>query len=220
MELRQYWAVLSKGWMVVVIVAFVASLSAYAYSKLQQPIFRSSAKLYVMPARPDYGNVLFSQNVVRQYSQLLTSDRLLTRVSDELRLDLSVVTMKRKVTTTGTVENLAIQMDVDDTDPGRARAIARQLALDFIEDQDARMKDISKDNRIDVRMYDDPTSAALYSPKTKSNVVAGGLLGLLLGGIIVFLLEYLDDTIRSPEDVERHVALPVMGSIPGGVVPG
>jgi len=35
-----------------------------------------------------------------------------------------------------------------------------------------------------------------------------------LGGLIAFFLEYLDDTIKSSQDVEHYVAVPVVGSIP------
>ena len=60
MELREYWRALTKRWWLIFLVALAAAGSAYAFSKLQEPVFRSSAKLYVMPARPDYGNALFS----------------------------------------------------------------------------------------------------------------------------------------------------------------
>ncbi len=41
-----------------------------------------------------------------------------------------------------------------------------------------------------------------------------GVLGLMLGMFLVFLLEYLDNTIKTPEDVERYLGLPVIGTIP------
>jgi len=37
--------------------------------------------------------------------------------------------------------------------------------------------------------------------------------------MIIFVLEYLDDTIKTPEDVERYVALPIVGNIPT-IAPG
>ncbi|MBM2826780.1 MAG: lipopolysaccharide biosynthesis protein [Dehalococcoidia bacterium] len=214
MELIEYWHALAKRWWMILLVAFVAAAAAYSFSKLQEPIFRSSAKLYVMPARPDYGNALFSQAVVRQYSQLVASDKFLKSVSESMKLDLAESEMRNKVITSGRAEDLVIQIDVTDTDAGRARAIAREVARLFTLDQDARMKDINRDNRIDVRMYDEPSVPVLNSPKTRVNVVAGSVFGLMLGILLAFLLEYLDDTIKSSEDVDRYVALPVMGTIP------
>jgi len=46
-------------------------------------------------------------------------------------------------------------------------------------------------------------------------MLAGGVLGALLGVIILFALEWLEsDVVRSNEDVERYIGLPVIGSIP------
>jgi succinoglycan biosynthesis transport protein ExoP len=56
---------------------------------------------------------------------------------------------------------------------------------------------------------------------TMRNVALGGATGLMIGVSIAFLLEYLDDTIKSPEDVKRTLsvgvlsALPRMGSVNG-----
>lgn len=214
MQLREYWAVLRRSWRVVLLAGLVGAAGAYAYSKLETPIYRSSARVYVMPVKPDFGNVMFIQNVVRQYSQILIADRFLASVSEQLQLDLPIEVLRKKIATSGTSDDLVIQVDVDDEDPGRAQAVARQLAKTFMQDQEARMKDVSKDNRIEVRTYDEPTPPILLRPKTRVNVAAGLMLGLLIGALCAFALEYLDDTIKSSEDVERYVALPVMGSIP------
>ena len=214
MQVQEYLSLLYKRWWIILLVGIVTAASAYVFSKLQNPVFSSSAKLYVMPARPDYGNALFSQAVVMQYSQLLVSDRFLKSVSENLKLDLPVDSLRQKVASIGKSEDLVIRLEVKDTDPGRARAIARQMALDFIHDQNSRMKEIDKDNRIDVMMYDEPSAPVLAAPRTKLNVITGGFLGILVGVAIAFFLEYLDDTIKGTEDVDRYVALPVVGNIP------
>jgi capsular exopolysaccharide synthesis family protein len=48
----------------------------------------------------------------------------------------------------------------------------------------------------------------------KLNVALAGLLSLALGLVIVFLLEYMDRTIKSSDDVERTMRAPVLGLIP------
>lgn len=213
-QFKTYLDILRRRWWLVVVLAVVGAAAGYGFSKLQEPIFRSSAKLYVMPARPDYGNTLFIQNVIRQYGQLIVAERFLKGVSEGLKLDLPVEEMRKRVTASGNVENSVILMDVDDTDAGRARAIARQLMQDFIRDQDARMKTVDPANRIDVRAYDEPTPATLFRPQTRVNVMAAGFLGLLVGLALAFLLELLDDTLKSAEDVDRLIGVPVLSGIP------
>ncbi|MEN1944777.1 polysaccharide biosynthesis tyrosine autokinase [Luteimonas sp. MJ293] len=53
-----------------------------------------------------------------------------------------------------------------------------------------------------------------FKPNLPLNLAIGLMLGLMLGVLIAFVLEFLDDTIKSPEDLEQHLRLPVLGVIP------
>lgn len=214
MPIRDYVNVIWKRWWILALAALLAAGSAYAYSKMQQPLYRASAKLYVTPFRPDYGVTLVIQNLIRQYSTLLASDRFLISVGEDLRLDVPPGEMRRRIHAAGAADNLVIQVDVDDPDPARAQAIAKALADKFVADHQLRMEKVDPRDKIEVQMYDDPQPGALYQPKTRVNVAAGGILGLLIGLVVAFVMEYLDDTIKDAEDVQRYVELPVVGSIP------
>jgi succinoglycan biosynthesis transport protein ExoP len=50
-------------------------------------------------------------------------------------------------------------------------------------------------------------------PQPIRNGLLGGATGLLIMGAIAFLIEYLDDTLKSPEDIEKQFGLPVIGFI-------
>ncbi len=51
------------------------------------------------------------------------------------------------------------------------------------------------------------------SPNTRMNVLLASALGLILALVGVFLIEYLDDTIKTPEDAMRATNLPLLGAI-------
>jgi Mrp family chromosome partitioning ATPase len=55
---------------------------------------------------------------------------------------------------------------------------------------------------------------APVGPGTSLNVLLGGIVGLLIGCCFSFLLEYLDDTVKSPEDVKQQLSTRVMGALP------
>ncbi len=214
MEIRDYWQVLTKRWWVFVVCIVLAGGAAYGYSKSQQPIFRSSAKIYVSPARPDLGLTLVIQDIIRQYSQQMISERFLNQVNQELHLDRSLGSLRGSVTAAGTADNLAIEIDVDDPDPGVAQKTVKALAAAFMANHLVDMAAIQPTDRVNLKMYDEPQPGILNRPKTSVNVMAGVVFGLVLGAILAFLLEYTDDTIKTVEDVERHIALPAVGSIP------
>ncbi len=55
---------------------------------------------------------------------------------------------------------------------------------------------------------------AAYKPNLINNLAAGLLIGLLLGVLMAFSLELLDDTLKTPEDIEQRLKLAVLGIIP------
>lgn len=214
MEIRDYWQVITKRWWVFLICIVVASGAAYGFTRGQQPIYRSSAKVYVSPARPDLGLTLVIKDIIRQYSQQITSDMFLRQVIEELRLDRSPEVLRKMVTVAGTADNLAIQLEVDDPDPKTAQLTARALATAFLGNHRIEMANVDPRDRIALKILDETQPGVLNRPQTRVNVMAGAVFGLLLGAIVAFLLEYTDDTIKTAEDVERHIALPAVGAIP------
>jgi len=72
---------------------------------------------------------------------------------------------------------------------------------------DVRANNISIIDRAEV-----PTSR--FKPSLTLNLAIGLLLGGVLGVLLAFLLEFLDDTLKTPEDIEQKLKLPVLGIIP------
>jgi len=52
------------------------------------------------------------------------------------------------------------------------------------------------------------------SPNKTLNVMIAGILGLCIGVGLAFILEYMNKTVKTIEDVENYLDLPVLGSIP------
>jgi polysaccharide biosynthesis transport protein len=55
------------------------------------------------------------------------------------------------------------------------------------------------------------------SPNVKLNLILGAVVGLIFGVGIAFFLEYLDTSVKSLEDVERYLQVPVLAVIPRDV---
>ncbi len=51
-------------------------------------------------------------------------------------------------------------------------------------------------------------------PNKKLNMAVAGVLGAFLAIGLVFVLEYLDNTMKNPDDVRKHLGLPTLGNIP------
>jgi capsular exopolysaccharide synthesis family protein len=65
-----------------------------------------------------------------------------------------------------------------------------------------------------VSMVDPALPGYRFKPDIRRSALIGLLLGLMLSFALAFLLERLDETIKTPEDIERHLRLPVIGIVP------
>jgi capsular exopolysaccharide synthesis family protein len=82
----------------------------------------------------------------------------------------------------------------------------------------ARVKEIDLSQSLlsnNLRILDEaPVPNVPIKPRTMLNMAVGILIGLLLGVGVVFFLDYLDNTIRSADDVEQFLRLTLLAIIP------
>jgi capsular polysaccharide biosynthesis protein len=113
--------------------------------------------------------------------------------------------------------NFSIRIDAKDTDPAVAVKLAQTMGEIFAEDRAAWNDKQDKRDRIEVTINDNVRYAELFSPKLKINLIVGLIAGILLAGVVIFFLEWMQaDLIRTPAQMERATGLVTLGSIPAG----
>jgi capsular polysaccharide biosynthesis protein len=213
-ELSRYIALLWKRGWIIALVAVVAAVSAFGFSKLQTPVYRASIQISINPARPDWGLAQTAKTMLRNYTINMTTHTWAQKVIDNLKLDISTGYLLSRVKTSSDESNLTIQIDADHEDPKVVQDIAWTWANYFVEWRSSENLDLAKEDRVGASILDAPT-VSLFKPKTKINVIAGGIVGVLLGGLVVFFLEWIEsDIIRSAQDVEKYIGVVVLGTIP------
>ena len=216
MDLKDYARLARKRGWIVIAVALLAALSAFGFSKIQTPIYRSWIKLSVEPARAsDYGQTLAIKNVLRNYTEQLKTRKMAQRVIDMLQLDITQQTFLSVIAVDSDEANYTIQIEARNRDGGAAQQIVQTMAQLFVDERQVRNIEVDQRDRILTSIIDSASPYEVFSPKTSVNVLAGGVLGVLLGALFVFALEWLESAmVRSAEDVERYVGVAVLGSIP------
>lgn len=216
MNLFEYGRILiRRGWMVALAVIITVG-AAFAYSKTQTPIYRASQKVLVQPSRNDLGLAETLRIVLRSYVEFLYTDIQAKKVIENLQLDMTPGDLRSDVTINSDPTTLTIQIDVDLENPDMAAQVATawgQLLVDWRNQQNS---DLRREDRIEATMLDSPQPGQ-SRPNTRVNVIAGAVLGALIGGVIVFVMEYLASNIlKSREELEHLIAIPVLAVIPEG----
>ena len=215
MQLQDYARILVKRGWIILLLAILAAGSAYGFSKLQTPVFRSTVTLSTVPSRPsDYGQTLAIKNLLRLYVQQMQSPQLTQQVIDKLQLDVTPQKFISQVNFNADESTLTITIEARHPLPATASKMAQTLAEVFVSYHNQENLQINQSDRVltDIINF---TAPDIFSPKTSINVLAGAILGALLGVIVVFVLEWLDsDIVRTAEDIERVLGATVLGSIP------
>ncbi len=214
MELRDYLRILRKRGWIIILLTLMAAAAAGGFSQLQTVEYKSSISVFVRPERIDNGTLLATKQILRGFVAYIDSLNFAQLVINAKGLDMKAAVLKPKVTIASKDEDYIIQIDVVDTDPAQSEAIALEWANQFVQWRDQDNLKQQKADRVDANIVQLPTTGK-FRPQTTLNVVAGAIIGLLLGVGIVFFLESIESNIlRSSDDVERMLSTTVIGAIP------
>jgi capsular polysaccharide biosynthesis protein len=215
-SLRELFAVLRKRlWLIVLITIIAATVSAVISFFVLTPVYESKTQILVNQAKNDqqlYSNQTVQTNVqlINTYNDIITSPAILDKVVKELKLDTSATSLSSQIQVTSAQDSQVAQIVVQDTSAKRAADIANTTASVF-------QKEVPKLMNVDnVKVLSKATlgeNASPVKPQPLLNVAIAIVVGLMVGVGLSFLLEYLDNTVKTEQDIENLLELPVMGVV-------
>ncbi len=214
MNLLEYLRVIyRRGW-IVVLAAVITAGAAYGFSQTQTEIYRANQRVLHFPGRNDFGLTETMRVLLQSFVEYLYTDEIAAQVINELSLDMLPGDLRSNTTITSDSTTLIIQISVDLEDGPLAASIATTWGQKLVEWRGQENSDLRREDRINAQLLDTATYG-LHRPNTRVNVLAGAILGLILGGLIVFVLEFLESNIiRRADDVERIMGASVLAAIP------
>jgi len=212
-ELIELWRVIRKHLAMIVVVTVVAAATAGILSKFVLPKqYASTATLMVIPqnsAQDLLTNLVTGQSLVDTYAQVAESRSVLETVVSRDNLGLSATALANDVAATPVANTDLMTIKVTSTNPFWASRVSNAVAQATV----STVTRITRQRQLEVVDPAVPVPIPV-APKTKTNVAIALVLGLLVGGGLAFLLEYLDDSLKTEEDIKRVLDLPVLSVIP------
>jgi capsular polysaccharide biosynthesis protein len=214
MPITEYFRILwRRGW-ILALMAVLTAAAAFAFSRMQTPVYKATMYILVKPSRPDFGLTQSAKILLRNYVAWMDTDNRAREVIDALQLDKEPQALRGDVTIASDDSRFVIQIDAENENQQLASQVANQWALLFLQWRDAENNKQRREDWVAAEILDAPR-ISLDRPNTRINTVAGAVLGVVLGGVIVFFLEYLGaSVIRSSADIERQFGMAVLGAIP------
>ena len=213
---RPLQVIQTRLWIIVLVTGVLAG-TVVGFNLLQTPIYEASIKILVGQDQKNVtgdlaGNVQGLQQVARTVAEGANSRPVAEAVIEEENLRMTPQAFLNNLSVEQISATQFIQVGYRDPSPERAQQVANAFGEVFSK----RVSEVSPSaNPITATVWEPavvPDSPA--SPKPMLYGLLGLMLGLILGVGLAFLLEYLDDSWRSPEEAERVSGVPTFGVIP------
>jgi len=215
MKLKEFGRILGELKLVLALVPIVAMLtSAVVNIFVLMPVYKSTTTLIVLRdemapySEININTLTLNQNLVRTYSELAKSRSVAEEVIKNNNLDFTPEELSSKIEV-NLGETEVLKITASDSNPEMAALIANAVAQ-------ALSRKVHKFLNIKNIQVLDPAvpSGIPVNNNIFLNVMLAGILGLIITIAIIFVREYLDDTIRNSDEVESYLKLPVLGLIP------
>jgi len=215
-DLMELFSALWAKKTIIILSAVFMALVAFVGTKMfVTPKYTSVTKLYVMAKNDDssasaiYSELQSGSMLTKDYMELVKSRPVLEKTISKLNLDMEPEDLVDMIKTDTPTDTRIMSISVESEDPKEAKQIADALRKAV----SVQIKDIMNADSVNtVEEGNLPTKAS--SPSVKKNMVIGALLGLIVSMGLTVLVYVLDDTVKTPDDVEKYLGLNVLTSIP------
>ena len=215
-SISEIFEAIKKRWIIIVAITLTATIISGIISFFViDPVYEASTKVFV--GKEENDNAAYNSSEINMYQQLLqtyaqaikTKD-LVNRAISGLKYDgLEARNVVESLTVNPISNTQILQIKYQSKDPNEAKDVLKSVTDEFI----VTAKELVPNGNVriieEVELPQNPVS-----PNKKMNIAIAFLVGLMVSVGLVFLLEYLDNTYKNKDQLEKELGIPVLGAIP------
>ena len=204
-----------KRWKIIALTTVLATVVSGIFSFfIISPTYEASTKVFIGKEESsmenyNYNDITMYQKLLKTYSELIKTKDLINRAITNSKYELKVEEVLNDVSVTTVADTQMIQIAYRSTSPNIAKNMLENITNEFI----ATAQELVPNGNVrileSVELPKNPVA-----PNKKMNIAIAFILGMMVGFGIVFLLEYLDNTYKNKEQLEKDLDIPVLGVIP------
>ena len=180
---------------------------------LKEPKYKSDVNVIIVNKDKQttslQSDLAANQKLAATYRELVGTRRILNQVIDNLDLNYSIGQLQQMISVENVNDTEIIKITVSSSEPKEAKVIANETAKIFQDE----VKDIY--NLENVSIVD---KALLAKEPYNINIVKESVIYIALGMVlscgVIFVIYYFDNTIKSIDQVEKRLGVPVIGTVP------
>ena len=209
-----------RDWVVLVLVVLTCLSAAALFTMRQAPVYQASARVFVSVGGASNAADLFqganyTQQIVKSYADVVTSDIVLEKVINDLGLSGGVDRWAGTITASPPSDTAVLEISAATMSPQLSANFANSAASNLASVAQQLSPASEAGSQVVVTVIDRAVPQARpVSPNVALNLAAALALGLLLAVIIVLVRAGLDRRVRSDTDFEAVSGQSVIGRLP------
>ena len=214
-RLDELFEALKKRWLMIVSITLIATIISAALSFFViKPQYEASTKVFIGKDEGEnqsynQNDVLMYQKLMKTYSEAIKTKDLISRSLKGTSIKLEPTDVLNNLTVVTVADTQILQIKYKSKNPQEAKAVIEGISEEFIKTS----KELVPNGNIKVIEAVELPEKPI-SPNKKMNIAIAFLLGLMVSVGLAFLLEFLDNTFKNKDQLERELDIPVIGSIP------
>ena len=212
-DLLELVRLLLNKWYIIALSMVVIISATFIYSfVLLDDTYTATTTMLVLVEREEAitpGDFVFGQRLVDTYSQLAQSNEVLTRVMNQVNLGYTESQIRNMMTIQGVRDTIVIRLSIEAENPEHAALIANTTAQ-VMQQVSGQFQGFDNIEILDIARVPSGPSG----PNRLLFMAIGVVLGGMVGVFAVFMIEFLDRTVKSTKDIENKLKLRIMGVIP------
>jgi capsular polysaccharide biosynthesis protein len=220
LELKDIFRIIRKRLWILIIFVLLTTLIAGIYSYyLATPIYQASTKLIVnktsetlnLGQQLTLSDVNLNISLINTYKEIIRTTYVMNIVAElNPEFNLTAAQLISKVKVNSVNQTQVMTVSVEDESHAKAVKIVNQIAEVF---KDEVPNIIKVDNVSILDQAKNTANPIPIRPQPLLNIAIGFILGLMLAIGLILILEYLDDTLKTEEDISQYLQLPTLAMI-------
>ncbi len=200
-------------WLILIVGILGAAVMWSVSSYVIKPVYVSSAKVYVINRQDEnkitYSDLQTGTQLTKDYMILIKSRPVIEKVIQKLNLLLTYEELSELIEVNIPLDTRILEISVKNGDPTMAKNIADAIA-EVSAEQMVNVMELEKVNIVEQGNLPDQPDG----PHIRTNTFLGAAVGTLLTALMIIVSSYMNDSIKTSEDIERYLSLTILGTIP------
>jgi capsular polysaccharide biosynthesis protein len=207
--------ILLKRWKMIISITLLATFTAAIISFfIIAPKYEASTKVFIGKENTkdqNYNNsdIQMYQQLLKTYAGVITTNDLVEKAIEKANLNITSKEVLDALTVTPSPNTQILEIEYISTDKVLSRDLVDAVTTQFIKTSTELIPNGNVKIIESVKTPENPVS-----PNKKMNIAIAFLLGLMVSVGFAFLLEFMDNTFKTKEQLEQILGIPVIGAIP------